>query len=74
VTGGRKYRDLVLQIGGWTKKTDKLPLLKEIVAKSEEVKTVSNLAEYSKESYGSKTAILPKLTIPAFTRKERGKP
>jgi hypothetical protein len=29
------------------------------VAKSKEVKTKSNLAEFSKEGYGSKSALLP---------------
>jgi hypothetical protein len=54
VTGAHKYRDLVLQLGGWTQ------VCKNITAaKSEEVKTGSNLAESSEEGYGSKRALLP---------------
>jgi hypothetical protein len=47
---GRKADDLALQ-------------KKNIVANSKEVKTRSNLAESSKEGYGSKTAVLPTTMI-----------
>jgi hypothetical protein len=36
-----------------------------IVAKSEGVKTGSNLAEYSKEGYGSKRAVLASICVSA---------
>jgi hypothetical protein len=34
-----------------------------IVAKSKEMKSVSNLAEFSEESYGSKGAVLPMMMM-----------
>jgi hypothetical protein len=40
-----------------------LPRKKITVAKSKEEKTESNLAEYSKEDYGSERAILPMLMM-----------
>jgi hypothetical protein len=36
---------------------------KNIVAKSKEVKTGCNLAEYSKEGYGSKRSVLPMMKM-----------
>jgi hypothetical protein len=58
LTVGRKYRDLVLQVGGWTQGSRTI-FCKKIVAKSGEVKTGCNLAESCNEGYGSKRADLP---------------
>jgi hypothetical protein len=55
---GHKYRGLFLQVGGLTQ--DWRPCsVKIIVVKSKVVKTGCNLEESSKESYGSKGALLP---------------
>jgi hypothetical protein len=40
-----------------------LPRKEIIVAKSKEVKTGSNLAESSREGYGSRSAVLPMMMI-----------
>jgi hypothetical protein len=63
VTEGDKYRYLVLQFGRWTH-----CYVKIIVAKSKVLKTgwfysKKNLAEFSKEGYGSKRAVLPMMMM-----------
>jgi hypothetical protein len=56
VTGGHKYRDVVLQVGGLDARLTTFIRKQKIVAKSKEVKTGWNVAEYSSEGYGSKRA------------------
>jgi hypothetical protein len=48
---------------GVGRKADDLVLWKNIVAKYKEAKTGSNLAESSKEGYGSKSAVLPMMMM-----------
>jgi hypothetical protein len=59
ITGGHKYRDLVLQVGDFDARLTTSFCKKIIVVKSKEVKTRCNLAESSKEGFGSKEADLP---------------
>jgi hypothetical protein len=58
VTGRYKYRELVLQAGGWT-----LLCNKNIVAKSKEVKTDCILAESSEEGFHSERAVFAMLLM-----------
>jgi hypothetical protein len=68
VTERHKYRDVVPPVVGVERKTDELALqLKNIVAKSKDVKTGSNLAESSEEVCGSNRAVLPILMMMTMT-------
>jgi hypothetical protein len=51
------------RLGSWTKGWTNLFCEKNIVAKSNEVKTRCNLAEFSEEGYGSKVAVFPTILI-----------
>jgi hypothetical protein len=68
VTGGHKYRDLVLQVGGWTQGWRPCSAKKNIVAKSGEVQTrwsnsrIDKTGRSSKEGCGSKRAVSPMMT------------
>lgn len=54
-----KYRDLILQVGGLNVVITVLKSKRITVPKPKEVKSGSSLAEFSKEGYGSKNAVLP---------------
>jgi hypothetical protein len=57
MSGGHKHRELVLQVWGLDSRLTTL-FCKKIVTKFKEAKTGCNPAESSKESYGSKRAVL----------------
>jgi hypothetical protein len=64
IRGHSKYRDLVLQVGGWMQCWRPCSVNKKIiVAKSKEVIAGLNLAGYSKEGCGSKRAVLPMMMM-----------
>jgi hypothetical protein len=61
--GTYKYRDLVVDVATWTRGSRPCCVKNITVAKSEEVKTGSNLAESSEEDYGLNRAVLPVMML-----------
>jgi hypothetical protein len=71
ITGSpcHKYRDLALQVMGWAQGWRPCSVKKIIVGKTKEVTTRRNLAESSKEGYGSKRVVLPMMMMMMTTTK-----
>jgi hypothetical protein len=63
VTGGCKYKKPDPPSWEFDRSLTILFCKSVIVAKSKEVKAVSNMAEFSKEGYGLKDALLPVMII-----------